>query len=97
LSLVGDANGRPRKRAALSALMRKSIELSGVSKRWVSHCLRKAAMRVLAESDAMANQIASISGHKTLKEVERYTKAADQKKMARVAMGKVPNGKGKTA
>lgn len=93
LSLVGDANGRPIKRAALSALMRKSIEQSGLSKRCVSHGLRKAAMRVLAESDATANQIASISGHKTLKEVERYTKAADQRKMARVAMGKVPNGK----
>jgi len=32
-----------------------------------------------------------------LKEVERYTKAADQKKLARAAMGKVPNGNGKTA
>lgn len=93
LTLVGDANGRPLKRAALSALMRSAIKQAGLSKRCVSHGLRKAAMRRLAESDATANQIASISGHKTLKEVERYTKAADQKKMARVAMGKVPNRK----
>lgn len=93
LTLVGDANGRPIKRAALSALMRAAIAQAGLPSRCVSHGLRKAAMRVLAESDATANQIASISGHKTLKEVERYTKAADQKKMARVAMGKVPNGK----
>jgi enterobacteria phage integrase len=93
LTLVGDANGRPLKRAALSALMRAAIAQAGLPSRCVSHGLRKAAMRVLAESDATANQIASISGHKTLKEVERYTKAADQKKMARLAMGKVPNGK----
>lgn len=93
LTLVGDANGRPIKRAALSALMRAAIKEARLSKRCVSHGLRKAAMRRLAESDATANQIASISGHKTLKEVERYTKAADQKKMARVAMGKVPNRK----
>jgi integrase len=93
LTLVGDANGRPLKRAALSALMRAAIAQAGLPSRCVSHGLRKAAMRVLAESDATANQIASISGHKTLKEVERYTKAADQKKMARAAMGKVPNGK----
>jgi enterobacteria phage integrase len=93
LTLVGDANGRPLKRAALSALMRAAIAQAGLPSRCVSHGLRKATMRVLAESDATANQIAAISGHKTLKEVERYTKAADQKKMARVAMGKVPNEK----
>jgi integrase len=91
LTLVGDANGRPLKRAALSALIRLAVKQAGLPSRCVSHGLRKAAMRVLAESDATANQIASISGHKTLKEVERYTRAADQKKMARVAMGKVPN------
>ena len=32
------------------------------------------------------HQIASWSGHKTLKEVERYTKAADQKRLAELAM-----------
>jgi len=97
LVLIGDAHGRPIKRPALSALMRAAIKQAGLPKRCVSHGLRKAAMRRLAEADSTANQIASISGHKTLKEVERYTKAADQKKMARQAMGKLPNGKGKTA
>jgi hypothetical protein len=32
------------------------------------------------------HQIASWSGHKTLKEIERYTKAADQKRLAESAM-----------
>lgn len=97
LALVGDANGRPLKRPALSALMRAAIKDAGLPSRCVSHGLRKAAMRRLAEAESTANQIASISGHKTLKEVERYTKAADQKKMARQAIGKLHNGKGKTA
>lgn len=97
LTLIGDACGRPLKRPALSALMRKAIEEAGLPPRCVSHGLRKAAMRRLAEAESTANQIASISGHKTLKEVERYTKAADQKKMARQAMGKLPNGKVETA
>jgi integrase len=97
LTLIGDSNGRPLKRAAVSALMRASISAAGLPSRCVSHGLRKAAMRRLAEADSTANQIASISGHKTLKEVERYTKAADQKKMARQAMGKLPNKNGKTA
>lgn len=91
LTLIGDANGRPLKRAALSALMRVAIKGAGLPSRCVSHGLRKAAMRRLAESDATANQIAAVSGHKTLKEVERYTKAADQKKLARAAMEKVPS------
>lgn len=97
LTLMGDAAGRPIKRAALSGLMRSAIKKAGLPSRCVSHGLRKAAMRRLAESDATANQIAAVSGHKTLKEVERYTKAADQKKMARAAMGKVPNGSEKSA
>jgi enterobacteria phage integrase len=93
LTLVGDANGRPLKRAALSALMRSAIREAGLPTRCVAHGLRKASMRRLAEADGTANQIASISGHKTLKEVERYTKAADQLKLARAAMGKLPNRK----
>lgn len=91
LTLIGDAHGRPIKRAALTRLMRSAIKSAGLSSRCVSHGLRKAAARRLAEAGCSASQIAAITGHKTLKEVERYTKAADQKKLARAAMGKVPN------
>jgi integrase len=101
LTLIGDANGRPLKRAALSYLMRKSIKEAGLPPRCVPHGLRKAAMRRLAEADATDKQIAAVSGHKTLKEVERYTKAADQKKLARAGMNKlltnVPNESDKSA
>jgi hypothetical protein len=34
------------------------------------------------------HEIASISGHATLKEVERYTKAADQQRLAQAAMAR---------
>lgn len=97
LTLIGDANGRPLKRASLSALVRSAVRSAGLPSRCVSHGLRKASMRRLAEAGATASQIAAISGHRTLKEVERYTKAADQKTMARAGMDKVPNGKGKSA
>jgi integrase len=93
LSLIGTENGRPIKRAALSALMRAAIKQADLPRRCVSHGLRKAAMRLLAENDATDKQIASISGHKTLKEVERYTKAADQKKLARAGMDKLRDRK----
>jgi integrase len=51
-----------------------------------AHGLRKAACRRLAEAGCSAHEIAAISGHATLAEVQRYTKAADQKRMARAAM-----------
>jgi integrase len=52
------------------------------------HGLRKAACRRLAEAGCTVHEIASISGHATLKEVERYTKAADQARLAQAAMAR---------
>lgn len=51
-----------------------------------AHGLRKAMCRRLAEAGCTVHQIAAISGHATLKEVARYTKAADQRRMAIAAM-----------
>jgi integrase len=51
-----------------------------------AHGLRKAACRRLAEAGCTAHEIAAISGHASLKEVERYTRAADQARLARRAM-----------
>ena len=53
-----------------------------------AHGLRKAACRRLAEAGCSANEIAAISGHKTLREVQRYTDAADQARLARNAMAR---------
>jgi integrase len=57
-----------------------------------AHGLRKAAGRRLAEIGCSANQIAAILGHASLSEVQRYTKAADRKRMAREAMAKLIEG-----
>jgi integrase len=89
LSLIGDAAGRKLKRPALTGLIREARKAAGLPKRCVAHGLRKAAMRLLAEAGATEKEIAAISGHKTLKEIERYTKAADQKKLAKAAMDKL--------
>jgi integrase len=60
-----------------------------------AHGLRKAAARRLAEAGATAHQIASVTGHKSLAEVERYTRAANQEGLAKAAMAKLgANGKG---
>ena len=57
-----------------------------------AHGLRKATARRLAEIGCTAHQIAAITGHATLKEVQRYTNAADRKRMAREAMAKLIEG-----
>ena len=46
------------------------------------HGLRKAQGRRLADGGATAHQIMSVLGHTTLKEAERYTRGADQKRLA---------------
>jgi integrase len=51
-----------------------------------AHGLRKAWCRRAAEVGCTPHQIAAISGHATLKEVARYTKDADQRRMAIDAM-----------
>jgi len=54
-----------------------------------AHVLRKAACRRLAEAGCSANVIASISGHRTLTEVSRYTRAADQERLARAGVAAI--------
>ncbi len=51
-----------------------------------SHGLRKAGAVIVAENGATAHQLMSIFGWKTLKEAERYTQKAEQKKLAAGAM-----------
>lgn len=53
------------------------------------HGLRKAAGRRLAEAGCTPNEIAAILGHKTLNEVARYTRSADQELLAVAGMEKV--------
>jgi integrase len=54
-----------------------------------AHGLRHAAARRLAEAGCTPHEIAAITGHASLKEVVRYTEAADRKRLASAAMEKV--------
>jgi len=51
-----------------------------------AHGLRKAFAASLADNGATEHQIMAITGHKTSKEVTRYTKGAQQKVLARSGM-----------
>jgi integrase len=86
MALIGTETGAPYTRPGLSKFMRLAIAAAGLPGKCNSHGLRKAALRRLAEAGRTEKQIAAVSGHRTLKEIERYTKAADQRRMAKDAM-----------
>jgi integrase len=80
-----DDHGKPFSAENFTKWFRKQcqhIGLEGLS----PHGLRKASCRRLAEAGCSANEIAAISGHASLTEVQRYTRAADQTRMARNAV-----------
>ena len=89
LYLIGDRRGRPITADRLSALVLAAARAAALPRECVPHGLRKAGIRRLAEHGATTKQIASVSGHKSLREIERYTAAADQKKLAQQAVRKL--------
>lgn len=88
-TFIATQAGDPYTAAGFGNWMRDAIKDAGLPKGVTPHGLRKAASRRLAESGASANQIMAITGHTTLKEVSRYTKAAQQKGLASDAMERI--------
>lgn len=77
-----------------SEQFRSWCDAASLPKACTFHGLRKAALTRLADAGCSAHEIAAISGHKSLKEVERYTRKADQAKLARAAMARTLNESG---
>jgi integrase len=81
LTFLVTVTGKPYGGNALSEQFRNWCDAAGLP-----NGLRKAACRRLAEAGCSANEIMAISGHVTMKELVRYTAAADQARLARNAM-----------
>jgi len=88
LTFLTTTTGKPYGPNHFSETFREWCDAAGLPQRCKPHGLRKAACRRLAELGCSANEIMSISGHATMKELVRYTKAADQARLARNAMAK---------
>jgi integrase len=82
-------SGKPFTPAGFTQWFRARCREAGLQKGASAHGLRKAACRRLAEAGCSANVIASISGHTTLREIERYTRAADRARMAKAGIDAV--------
>ncbi len=87
--MLTTAFNKPFTYAGYGNMMADAIARAGLPDRCVLHGLRKAAARRLAEAGCTEKEIATVTGHKTLKEVARYTRAADQKLLAAGAVAKL--------
>jgi integrase len=78
-------HGHPFSHKGFGQWFRKCCDEAGLPQ-CTAHGLRKAGAVIAAENGATAHQLMSIFGWRTIKEAERYTKAAEQKRIAGEAM-----------
>lgn len=96
LALLTKANGNAWGADELSGDFADWIEAAGLPDGCVMHGLRKVAARDLADAGCSVHEIMSVTGHKSLKEIERYTKAADQRQLAKAAILKMERNSNRT-
>jgi hypothetical protein len=82
LTYIVTAQGKPRSKYGLGNDFAKWVTEAGLPKHCRMHGLKKGGMRRRAEAGNTAHELMSFSGHKTLTEVQRYTSAADKKRLA---------------
>jgi integrase len=88
LTFLLTSRGKPFSAASFGNWFREVCDeagLQGLS----AHGLRKAAARRMAEAGCTPHQIMSVTGHKSLAEVARYTFSANQERMANEAMDRI--------
>jgi integrase/recombinase XerD len=79
MTFLATSQGRGRSDKALGTMIREAAKEAGISGK-SAHGLRTTRIKLLADAGATTHQIAAWSGHKTLKEVEHYTRDADRRK-----------------
>lgn len=78
MTFLATRHDRTRSGKSIGGDVSAAAKLAGVKK--TAHGLRKTRATVLAEGGATASQIAAWTGHKTLAEVEHYTREYDRMK-----------------
>jgi integrase len=89
LTFIVNAWGKPFTPGAFSNWFREQCDAAKLPKICSAHGLRKAACVRLAEAGCTTLQIMGISGHTSIKEVERYTREAERARLANQAMATV--------
>lgn len=84
-AFITTAYGNPFSAAGFTKWFVEQAQAAGLVDR-TPHGLRKAGARHHAEAGSGAPQIAAMTGHKSLSEVQRYIRSAAQPRLARLAM-----------
>jgi len=96
LSLLTSSKGAAFDPDSLGRWFANAIDQAGLPDDCVLHGLRKTAARMLADAGCSVHEIMSVTGHRSLAEVERYTRAAHQKKLASAAILKLEQNTDRT-
>lgn len=83
--------GKDRSAKGATNWIRSAAHKAGLPSDSSPHGLRHAICANLADVGCTPHQIQAITGHKNLKEIETYTKAANQKRLAQVAIAALAN------
>jgi integrase len=92
--ILATAYGKAPTAAGFGNYMAEAIDAAALPQECVLHGIRKAAARRLAEAGCTSKQIMAITGHKSLQEVERYTREAEQELGAAAAIAKLEERNG---
>jgi integrase len=95
MTFIVTAYGEPFSPAGFTAWFVRKAKAAGLRQR-TPHGIRKTAARRLAEAGCSAKEIGSITGHRTLAEIENYTRDADQIHMGDQAMDKLEEAETRT-
>ncbi|EKF17164.1 Integrase [Nitratireductor pacificus pht-3B] len=93
LQLIATKRGTARSNDAFGNFIIDAARRAALPAKSSAHGIRKAACRMLAEAGCTALEIMSITGHRDIKEIERYCRAANQKKLAVEGINKLKGKK----
>ena len=89
ITILNTEYGKPFTVAGFGQWIRDAITAAGLPLECRPHGIRKAAGRRLAEAGCTPHEIMAVLGHKTLAEAERYTRDADQTRLATGAIARL--------
>jgi hypothetical protein len=89
LTFLPTERGKMRSKKALGNDFAGWVKLAGLPDNCRLHGLKKGGMRQRAEAGNTTHELMATSGHKSLAEVQRYTEAANKKKLANSGAAKM--------
>jgi len=92
LTFLMTAHGKPMSPYGFSNWFADCAKKAGLPEHSSPHGLRKAAARRMAEAGCTTMEIMAVTGHQSLREVERYTALVSQKRLAQSALDRMGNG-----